>query len=1497
MPLSTVQISSEHILQGEITSVISAMRKNSRWAAYARAQRFERDYRSGRGYRIPHEVALFTAFGLLKKEVKDAEGILEMPLPKVLAPFLAVLEASSCPSTITLATLTSLHNILKSPLVRPDVASLTQALTALSTALAKCKFEPSDSTTDELVMLKQLDLIYEVFSSDIGTRLGNPEACELLECVLSMCYRTKYSEMLRRSAEYTMHRLIRLVFVKLGTMDPDFEESELAREEAEFKLASGVAPAGPTPEPSIALSGSMDDISTLAHSEPTSEKVDDSSTDATFVNGKDLVIPIGRTMDSPAPPTPTGAPTSSPYSLITHQSLIVALISLLSPHPPSPPNRTLVTLSIFHTLLLSSPHISSFPSLLAPLLDNGCRNLFWLIRSDHPGVQTLALKTVSALLEIFHGAQTGAYQRELFLTHCLDRLQPPPPQPGQGNPVHSPETSRSSSPAPAAQVRPPGWLAKGDTRLLLLSAMAQLASSPSYFVEVFVNCDCDSGSEDMFEKLIAFLCGEIGRGEVEGSEGREMCTDILLGYVAGMFGRSDGEDEPWPSTYPEPTDLLEAQSRKRQLRAGSMLFNQKPRLGLAFFEENGFIYTDPAEPRAMSLAKFLKSCQRLDKRVLGEFLGAPGNEQILEAFLGLFEYDGKVISEALRDILETFRLPGESQPISRITEAFAKQYRSTGKSEIKSDDAAFVVSYSVIMLNTDLHNPQNSKKRMTLEEYGRNLRGVNDGENFSSEFVSNIYESIKKNEIVMPEEHVGQVGFDYAWRELIIRSKTRGPLMTTNSSAFDEHLFSVSWKPVVGAVIHAFITVEDDNLVQRLISSLRQLTSLAQKFNKPEVFDYIVSLLADATGLIKYDDPREGEEPKSTGGNYPLVQVDDIKVTVSPISVTFGRNFKGQLAAVVLFSLLSSHVDLLREDWLQVFEILKTLFLSSLLPRAMLEIEDFLSGDYVIPLKGSSPPAEEEHRSNEGGLLSTLSSYLLTPYGSSSETMTSQPTQEDVENTMSAVDTLETCNMEKVYASIMTLSGEPLLAVLRGLRVAADHTTVEKLKSRRHQAQLPYDPTSSFFLEVMVSIALKTREQISETWEIVFEYISVILSHSDKFSVLLVERTVVDLLKLCQVVAEEPKLHDQLYVAFDLLGSLTPTVKVAVGEQLMVGLDKVIRDHRSVIRSQTEWRVVLSILRPLVIHADAAKVAFECVESIITSEDEDAVTIDNYGVLLVTLQDFTNAAGQAVAGRQQHMRRLSVAEGAALDAAVPRGTRAIELLFDMKKFVPRLVRHGPGDQPIPESEVWETLWLPLLIALQNQALNTSRDVRHSAVGHLQRLLLLPQMSDSLPDTGTLFEKAVFPLMKELLKPQVYLRDPHGMSETRMRASGLLCKTFLHYGMKMHEEGQVFTQLWVEVLDYLDKFMNSGKHDQLYEAVPESLKNVVLVLHAAGVLVPPWEQQNAHAQQLWDTTQQRMDRFLPSFLDELIPAPPPPAQPSHHPIEHEHVAHATPAANA
>lgn len=83
-------------------------------------------------------------------------------------------------------------------------------------------------------------------------------------------------------------------------------------------------------------------------------------------------------------------------------------------------------------------------------------------------------------------------------------------------------------------------------------------------------------------------------------------------------------------------------------------FNESPRGGLAFLQDKGIIEsaTDPE-----CVANFLKSTTLASKKVLGEFISKRGNEAILDHFMDSFDFIDKRVDEALRSLLETFRLP------------------------------------------------------------------------------------------------------------------------------------------------------------------------------------------------------------------------------------------------------------------------------------------------------------------------------------------------------------------------------------------------------------------------------------------------------------------------------------------------------------------------------------------------------------------------------------------------------------------------------------------------------------------------------------------------------------------------------------------------------------------------------------------------------------------------------------------------------------------------
>lgn len=138
-----------------------------------------------------------------------------------------------------------------------------------------------------------------------------------------------------------------------------------------------------------------------------------------------------------------------------------------------------------------------------------------------------------------------------------------------------------------------------------------------------------------------------------------------------------------------------------------------------------------------------------------------------------------------------------------------------------------------------------------------------------------------------------------------------GKLITCNTSTFDSDMFKIVWKPVVSAIAFAFISFDDDYVIERAITGFRQCATLARHFQLPDVFDYVVVSLSQATGLLS-------ESLPSQVPNFPVVDVEGQSITVSTLSVKFGTNFKGQLAAVVLFNIVNGNGNALREGWTQV---------------------------------------------------------------------------------------------------------------------------------------------------------------------------------------------------------------------------------------------------------------------------------------------------------------------------------------------------------------------------------------------------------------------------------------------------------------------------------------------------------------------------------------------------------------------------------------------------
>ena len=67
------------------------------------------------------------------------------------------------------------------------------ALAELSATTSHCKFEPSDSSGDEVVLFKIMAIIRDCICSPVGKILGDVEVCEMLETVLTTCCQMRLS--------------------------------------------------------------------------------------------------------------------------------------------------------------------------------------------------------------------------------------------------------------------------------------------------------------------------------------------------------------------------------------------------------------------------------------------------------------------------------------------------------------------------------------------------------------------------------------------------------------------------------------------------------------------------------------------------------------------------------------------------------------------------------------------------------------------------------------------------------------------------------------------------------------------------------------------------------------------------------------------------------------------------------------------------------------------------------------------------------------------------------------------------------------------------------------------------------------------------------------------------------------------------------------------------------------------------------------------------------
>ncbi|KAL9103257.1 MAG: hypothetical protein Q9163_001679 [Psora crenata] len=152
---------------------------------------------------------------------------------------------------------------------------------------------------------------------------------------------------------------------------------------------------------------------------------------------------------------------------------------------------------------------------------------------------------------------------------------------------------------------------------------------------------------------------------------------------------------------PEPA--VEGETNKLSLEANlSLPTSEDHRLAKLLFDGD-----DTVTPRSMAAA----------------WLGEPGPERarIRKAYMELFRWQNLNILAALRDLCGQLYLKGESQQVDRILDAFSARWCFCNPSHgFKASDVVHTICYSILLLNTDLHQAEIETK-MTRTQFLKNI--------------------------------------------------------------------------------------------------------------------------------------------------------------------------------------------------------------------------------------------------------------------------------------------------------------------------------------------------------------------------------------------------------------------------------------------------------------------------------------------------------------------------------------------------------------------------------------------------------------------------------------------------------------------------------------------------------------------------------------------------------------------------------------------------------
>uniref|UniRef100_A0A914YMM4 SEC7 domain-containing protein n=1 Tax=Panagrolaimus superbus TaxID=310955 RepID=A0A914YMM4_9BILA len=1007
--------------------------------------------------------------------------------------------------------------------------------------------------------------------------------------------------------------------------------------------------------------------------------------------------------------------------------------------------------------------------------------------------------------------------------------------------------------------------------------------------------------------------------------------------------------------------------RKEHIRNASKAFNQKPKKGVEYLIEHKMFSHEPPTPD--DIAQFLLITPYLDKKKIGLYLCERDNPEILPAFVHLFKFENQRLDVALRCFLDSFRLPGEAAEISKILQAFADYWYEANSRPYANSDAAFTLSYAIIMLNMDQHNPQVRRNQQPMDSnaFKRNLSGTNGGQNFTPELLDEIYVAIKENEIIIPTEHSGPIRETYEWQILLRKGEEEEHKFVDQSIQLDNYeLFQISWGNVSSALCFVVDKSENPSIIAKAMNYYRKCVNLSVRYGMCEVCDNLIIQLHKFASFIPGIEALHEKDDEAASQH--ILSYKNVEYAVC----NFVENKKARLALSTMLELIHANGDFLRESWKNVLDTVVQLYRAQLLPTSITHVEDFVDPKGYVSIEPYYNQKENEYK-NEGGFLSWLRlSNADHPIKLASE-------KEELKN--SSFQFVSQCHPENLIVDskyfVLSSLNELLNHIMHGCRIIKDSAA---LKSDKKNDRLPlqYEEMLVFLTELTVSIVIENKDRLSRIWDKVKTHFEFLLTNFGR-NPRIPQRAAVGLLRITNrnLFRLKDEISNDVIQSLSLLFKLNPPGLFMFSRDIAFGLHDLLRANAANLHEARHWRVLFALLEAV----GAAVYPDEIVDAHVSQNEsnrqtdseqitkprfyhergyvsDDALSIkqkplehgsstvsvgsvgtdwihvsnseinshqnvmpqnikvkvfergtivlvpnisrhDTHAFLKVTetlvflVRDAAHVTPENFESCVQCLRSMIEAsldggknavltinekktdeddedqERRQIDDKKPdvRYAQASHQLLDITFTLHVKVHEIYTNWAMSDSKViasipylWENCWRPLLQAMARLCCDNRREIRMQALTTLQRAMLLPEFSNMEPQQWeNCYADVLFPLLLKLLD-NISPKEPFDVEETRVRAIQLISKVLLNHLNKLTVL-PTFGALFIRILDFMRRYWNCERSELLKEAIPESLKNMILVLDNSGIFVASPE--------LYTATLEGLKPFLPELVEEIM----------------------------